>query len=74
MKRTTPDHVASNRSGNNLPPQTNEGDVVASKRNVCDSYNFYNPTSKNFCLLATTTSLAFETIFKDDTDPSPSYL
>ena len=28
MKRTTPDHVASNRSGNNLPPQTNEGDEV----------------------------------------------
>jgi hypothetical protein len=27
-----------------------------------------------FCLHATTTSLAFETIYEDDTDPSPSYV
>ena len=42
MKRTTPDHVASNRSGNNLPPQTNEGDVVRAQ----NEGGWYNPKMK----------------------------
>ena len=42
MKRTTPDHVASNRSGNNLPPQTNEGDEVRTQ----NEGGWYNPKMK----------------------------
>ena len=42
MKRTTPDHVASNRSGNNLPPQTNEGDEVRAQ----NEGGWYNPKMK----------------------------
>jgi hypothetical protein len=42
MKRTTPDNIASDRSGNNPPPQANQDDEVRAQ----NEGNWYNPKMK----------------------------
>ena len=42
MKRTTPDNIANDRSGNNPPPQANQDDEVRAQ----NEGNWYNPKMK----------------------------